>query len=59
MLNCLIDLIRSGHLYQSFEDYYSALLVKAPEVAPKAWEARQDYLARVQALATLHAVWCK
>lgn len=56
VLKNVIAMVRAGLQYQSFEDYYSALVARAPEVAPSVEEAWQDYLPRVEALATLHAV---
>ncbi|MFH1486122.1 MAG: hypothetical protein ABIH46_08630 [Chloroflexota bacterium] len=38
---------------RSIETYYSALLARAPQVAPKFWEARQEYLRRSKDLAVL------
>ncbi|MBI2908083.1 MAG: hypothetical protein HYX92_10575 [Chloroflexi bacterium] len=40
---------------ESFEAYYSALLTRAPKVAPSAGEARKEYLRQAELLAALQA----
>lgn len=52
----MFDSVTSGTVTTgSFEDYYAALLARAPKVAPSAGEARKEYLRQAQFLVALQA----
>ena len=56
MLSSAIAAILGRPRDEAFEDYYSRLMANDPRVAPIAREARQEYLARLQAQARLNTI---
>ena len=56
MLSSAIAAVLGRPRDEAFEEYYSRLMVSDPRVAPIAREAREDYLARLQAQARINTL---
>ncbi len=56
MIDSVLNVLGRAINSRPFEDYYAALLVRDPDTAPTAKEARQDYMSSIQARATLYAL---